>query len=144
MTEDEMAGWHHRLNGHEFDQTLRDGKGQGSLVCCSPWGCKEWDATEQQTHLYPVFLLKKEEPGQETGENNSGQPCLSEVTAGQSSGVVVVTHLRCRNQYLEHRTQARKQDLSNLWKVTALNPSVGYLYLKCLSQSFVVYPHKIV
>ena len=46
MTEDEMAGWHHRLNGHEFQQTSGDGKGQGSLACCSPWGCKESDMTE--------------------------------------------------------------------------------------------------
>ena len=47
MTEDEMVGWHHRLNGHEFGQTLGDSKGQGSLVCCSLWGGKESDTTEQ-------------------------------------------------------------------------------------------------
>ena len=41
-TEGEMAGWHHRLNGHEFEQTLGDSEGQGSLSCCSPWGCKSW------------------------------------------------------------------------------------------------------
>ena len=40
MTEDEMVGWHQRLNGHEFKQTLGDSEGQGSLVCCSPWGCR--------------------------------------------------------------------------------------------------------
>ena len=40
-TEDEMVGWHHQLDGHEFEQALGDGEGQGSLVCCSPWGCKE-------------------------------------------------------------------------------------------------------
>ena len=38
MTEDEMVGWHHRLKGHEFEQALGVGDGQGSLVCCSPWG----------------------------------------------------------------------------------------------------------
>ena len=43
---DEMVGWHHRLNGHEFEQALGDGEGQGSLVCCSPWGHKELDKTE--------------------------------------------------------------------------------------------------
>ena len=43
MTEDEMVGWHHRLNGHEFAQTPGDGEGQGSLACCSPWGHKELD-----------------------------------------------------------------------------------------------------
>ena len=38
MTEDEMVGWHHRLSGREFEQTPGDSEGQGSLVCCSPWG----------------------------------------------------------------------------------------------------------
>ena len=47
MTEDEMVGWHHQLNGHEFEQALGVGNGQGSLVCCSPWGRKESDTTEQ-------------------------------------------------------------------------------------------------
>ena len=46
MTEGEMAGWRHRLNGSEFEQALRVGDGQGSLVCCSPWGRKELDTTE--------------------------------------------------------------------------------------------------
>ena len=47
MTEDEIVGWHHRLDGHEFEQAPRAGDGQGSLVCCSAWGCKELDTTEQ-------------------------------------------------------------------------------------------------
>ena len=42
-TEDEMVGWHHGLDGHEFEQTLEVGEGPGSLVCCSPWGHKELD-----------------------------------------------------------------------------------------------------
>ena len=46
MTEDEMVGWHHQLNGHEFEETLGDGEGQASLVCCSPWCCKELDVME--------------------------------------------------------------------------------------------------
>ena len=46
-TEDEMVGWHHRLNGHEFEQTPGDSEGQGSLECCSPWGQKGMDTTEQ-------------------------------------------------------------------------------------------------
>ena len=45
-TEEEMVGWHHWLNGHEFEQAPGDGEGQGSLVCCSPWGHKELDMTE--------------------------------------------------------------------------------------------------
>ena len=47
MTEDEMVGWHHWLNGHEFEQVLGDGVGQGSLVCCSLWSCKRSDITKQ-------------------------------------------------------------------------------------------------
>ena len=47
MTEDEMVGWHHRLNGHGFGWTLGVGDGQGGLACCSSWGCKEADMTEQ-------------------------------------------------------------------------------------------------
>ena len=46
MTEDEMVGWHHRLNGHECEQALGVDEGQGRLGCCSPWGRKESDMTE--------------------------------------------------------------------------------------------------
>ena len=46
-TEDEIVGWHHRLNGHGFGWTLGIGDGQGGLACCSSWGCKELDMTEQ-------------------------------------------------------------------------------------------------
>ena len=45
-TEDEIVGWHHQLNGHEFEQALGDAEGQGSLACCSPCGHKESDRTE--------------------------------------------------------------------------------------------------
>ena len=46
MTEDEVAGCHHCLNGREFEQAPRNGEGQGSLACCSPWGPKDSDTTE--------------------------------------------------------------------------------------------------
>ena len=65
MTEDEMVGWHHRLNGHEFEQTPRDGEGQGSLARCSPWGRQELGTTERPNNSQqptPVFL-----PGQSHG-----------------------------------------------------------------------------
>ena len=58
-TEDEMVGWCHQLNGLEFEQTLGDGDGQGSLVCCSPWGRKESDTTgrlNNSNNLYPKPL----------------------------------------------------------------------------------------
>ena len=47
MTEDEMVGWHHQLDGLEFDEALGVGDGQGGLACCSPWGHKESDMTER-------------------------------------------------------------------------------------------------
>ena len=46
MTEDKMVGLHHRLDGHKFEQSPGTGNGEGSLTCCSPWGCKELDVTE--------------------------------------------------------------------------------------------------
>ena len=46
VREDKMVGWHHRLNGHEFEQALGDGEGQGSLACCNPWGHRKSDTTE--------------------------------------------------------------------------------------------------
>ena len=55
-----MGGWHHRLNGHEFDQVPGDGEGQGSLVCCSLWGRKESDTTEplnSNDEKYHVFSV---------------------------------------------------------------------------------------
>ena len=52
MTEDELVGWHHWLNGHESEQAPGDGDGQGSLACCSPWGHKEPEKTEQQQEIY--------------------------------------------------------------------------------------------
>ena len=58
MTEDEMVGWHHQLNRHEFEQTPRDGDEQGSLVCCSPWGHKESDMNERlNNNQYASFSL---------------------------------------------------------------------------------------
>jgi len=54
MTEDEMVGWHHRLDGHEFKQAPGVGDGQGGLVCCRLWGHKESDTTEQ---LNPTELI---------------------------------------------------------------------------------------
>ena len=47
MTKDKMVGWHHQLDGHEFEQALGVGDGQGGLACCSPQGCKESNVTEQ-------------------------------------------------------------------------------------------------
>ena len=56
-TEDEIVGWHHQLNGQDFDQTLGDGDGQGSLVCCSPWGRKELNMTERLNDNKEKYIL---------------------------------------------------------------------------------------
>ena len=79
-TEDEMVGWHHRLDGHELEQALGVGDGQGSLVCFSLWSCKESDMTEwlnwtevasdsvQLYGLQPTRLLcPRDSPGKKTG-----------------------------------------------------------------------------
>ena len=57
MTEDEMIGWHHRFNGHEFEQTLGVSERQGSLECCSPWGHKELDMTEQLNNKKVIMYI---------------------------------------------------------------------------------------
>ena len=63
MTEDKMVGWDHWLTGHESEQTPGVGDGQGSLVCCNPWGCKELDTTEwqywksMQIMICPILLF---------------------------------------------------------------------------------------
>ena len=63
-----MVGCHHRLNGHESEQAPGDGEGQGSLACCSPWGCKELDMTEQPN-------------------NNSCEPRLHTLFSGLEGGL---------------------------------------------------------
>ena len=63
MTEDEMAGWRHRLNAHECEQTQGDSEGQGSLPCCSPWGCKELNMVEHaraHAHTHTCTYLYKQ------------------------------------------------------------------------------------
>ena len=52
-----MAGWHHRLNAREFEQTLGVGDGQGGLACCSPWGHKESDTTEPLSNFWLCWVL---------------------------------------------------------------------------------------
>ena len=62
MTEDEMIGWHHRLNGPEFEQVPGNGEGQGSLACCRPWGCKDSDTNEilnnSKKNRFRVYFAK--------------------------------------------------------------------------------------
>ena len=62
MKEDEMIGWHHQFDGHKFEQAPGDDEGQGSLMCCSPWGRKESDTTERlnsnKNHHAPLLSLR--------------------------------------------------------------------------------------
>ena len=53
-----MVGWHHQLNGHEFELALGDGEGQGRLAHCSPWGCKQLDTTEQLNNNNKSIVIK--------------------------------------------------------------------------------------
>ena len=61
-TEDKIVGWQHRPNEHEFEQAPGDGDGQGGLACCSPWGRKESDTTEQlnNSSIYPYWVKRKQ------------------------------------------------------------------------------------
>ena len=59
MTEDEKVGWHHQLNGCEFEQTPGDDEGQGTVVCCSPGGRRESDTTEQLNHNNKLHTIEK-------------------------------------------------------------------------------------
>ena len=52
-----MVRWHHRLNGHEFEETPGDGEGQGSLACCSPWGHKELDTAERMKNKLLLLTI---------------------------------------------------------------------------------------
>ena len=62
MSEDETAGWHHQCNEHEAGQIPGDGEGQGGLACCSPWGCKELDMTEQLNNNGSYYTVSYRSP----------------------------------------------------------------------------------
>ena len=79
MTEDEMVGQHLRLNGYDFEQTLTDGERQGSLVCCSPWGHKESDMTEQLNNNNPTFEKLPWIPARQRGGTHLGPVALERV-----------------------------------------------------------------
>ena len=73
MIVDEMVGWHHRLNGHEFEQALGVGEGQGSLACCSPWGHKESDTTERLNNNKVVRYVGERKKGRERKREETGE-----------------------------------------------------------------------
>ena len=81
-TEDQIVGWHHGLNEHEFEQALGDGDGQGSLVCCNPWSRKESDVTEQPKNTTKENLYSTRNSTQYAvmtymgRESKSGDTCM--------------------------------------------------------------------
>ena len=79
MAKDEMVAQHHQFNGHEFEETPGDSRGQGSLVCCSPWGHKELGMTQQ--------LNNKLEKGKSQGDG-------SQVSTASAKNYMVVVRLR--------------------------------------------------
>ena len=87
-TEDEMGGWHHRLNGHEFESTPGVGDGQGGLACCSPWGHKESDTTERLNWTEPKWIARR-----------SNQSILTEISPEYSLEEVI---LKLKLQYFGH------------------------------------------
>ena len=96
-TEDEMVGWHHRLNGHEFEQALGNGDGQGGLACCSPWGHKESDMTEQVNNS-TFFSEMSTWPQMRQGEQTVSSRCLIIQTSKGSSGEQIAS---CCYSHLE-------------------------------------------
>ena len=93
-----MVGWHHQLNGHEFEQTLEDSKGQGGLACCSPWGRKELDTAQQLNNRLspqiprspPLTLIKAE---LQTGELSliNGVSLATQVNRESQSSEIATT-----------------------------------------------------
>ena len=86
MTEDETVGWHHLLNNHEFEQTPGDGEGQGTLVCCSPWGHKELDTTQQLN-------------------NNNNIPTLEVMEGKVKTQTKQSLQENCKNKMVENETK---------------------------------------
>ena len=86
MTEDERVGWHHWLNGHEFEQTLGDSEGLGSLAHSSPWGCEELDTTEWLSDNNKMVLVVKNPPAGEGDTRDAGLLFGSGRSPGEGSG----------------------------------------------------------
>ena len=92
MTEDEMVGWHHRLNGHEFEQARVDGEGQGSLAFCSPWDRRESDMTER-LH-FPFSLSCIGQRASQTWIESSASPLILLSLFPFASCVCVTQHAK--------------------------------------------------
>ena len=76
VAEDEMVGWHHRLSGHESEQTPGDSRGQRSLVCCNPWGHKEQDTATEQQRIIKRLSQKSKHRRDKEKQGVRGEPHL--------------------------------------------------------------------
>ena len=97
MTEDEMIGWHHRLDEHELQPTLGDSEVQGSLACCSPWVCKESDIT-QRLNWTELRELRQETCCRKAGSGRGGQSpwfelCLPKIHEGLTASILGQHHI---------------------------------------------------
>ena len=116
MTKDDMVGWHHRLKGHEFVQVPGDNEGQGSLVCCSPWGCKESDMTEQLnwTELNPLLMTLHQNVTKALMVNRFFRS-LNKIVCPFLSPAQMEINYRNNSQPLEGTTQLSSWWSSQVW-----------------------------
>ena len=125
VTEDDIVGWHHWLHGHEFEQTLGDGEGQGSLVCCSPWGHKELDMTE--------------------GLNNNNSCCLRDVVevSGRNFGAWGMSMTSCMGETVKNpllsTVLSNAQNIHAEGKHISLDPSSILIYIQFWGIKFLCY-----
>ena len=88
-----MVGWHHQLNEREFEQAPGVGEGQGSLVCCSPWGRKESDITEQQlTNMKVIMEISSSKESQQLLQRTVLLALLKAQTLREQTGTRTVNH----------------------------------------------------
>ena len=120
--EDEMVGWHHRVNGHEYGQTLGDSEGQGRLACCSPWGHNEsnMNVTEQQSlHVAGYWCIYDQPP----------QKLLSvgiwKSVTTTAWGCSPVPALLSKSSYQGISLAEPKSDISLLWPRSLENVDLG-------------------
>ena len=87
MTENKIIGWHHQFNGHEFEQALGVGDGQGSLACCSPWGHNELDMAERLNRTETISSLEEHGTGWCT---LIGLTCIDKPITDKQHGVTMI------------------------------------------------------
>ena len=123
-TEDKMVGWHYQLNGHEFEQIQGDGEEQGSLACCSPWGCKESDMTEllNKNNNNPRFQFHVLLPSSDCCPSTSPEP-NTWIFQALSLSSIMRTSLMRADFHVSRSLCNRKLRLGQLGKGNLLIPA---------------------